>query len=329
MLAEQSATMTVRSLLRDSLPSRRTPPPVPTPRSHVERPRPPAPARAPAASAPAPDVPPLVDSGARTTVVVVEKRERETEPVKPTAPATPILPVEPVRSAGGYEVSAFGPPMPGAPVGPRPVRRHRWTIAIFATGAMLGMIAAAGGFYLALREVSPVAVPTPPVTAQAPPVTEPAPPVAEPTAPVAASTPPVAEPTASVTELGPPDTVTPSLGSPTFPGEPPVQEEPPATPRDTPEPTPRKKAPGTLRVQTTPWAWVTIGKQKQQTPGAEFSLAPGRYTVRLEFPTLGITEKKKVAIESRKTFTLNIDREVENIDKEVVEKPDKGEEEGE
>ena len=333
MLAEQSVTMTVRSLLRDAKPARRTPPPVLTPpvtppRSQVERPRPPVPPRAPA------PVPPLADSGARTTVVV-EKREREllevppgsrlavgtpaplaepvtqTEPVTPTAPATPILPVEPVMSAGGYEVRAFGAPSPGAPVGPQPARRLRWMIAIFAAAAMIGVVSAAA-FYLVVNKVSPVTA-QPPAVAMQPPAAATQPP-AETTQPPSET----AEPR-SVTAQPPPDTVAASGGEPTLPGEPPAKEDPSEAGGDTPteSTTPRKKARGTLRVQTTPWAWVTIGKQKRQTPTAEFKLAPGRYTVRLEFPTLGITEQKKVAIESRKTFTLNIDKEVETIDREV------------
>ncbi len=234
-------------------------------------------------------------------------------------------------TAGGYEVSPLVYPTAGAPAGPLPARRLRWVIAIFAAAAMVGVTSAAA-FYLVMNKVSPVVAPEPavaqasPATAEPPPVTTQAPAVATQAPPMTAEPPPVpVQP--------PPDTGSAGAGSSAIPGEPPAQEDSPATQGDTPtESTPaRKKARGTLRVQTTPWAWVTIGKQKRQTPGAEFKLAPGYYTVRLEFPTLGITEKKKVSIESRKTFTLNIDQEVEDLDKEVVEDPkevetpDKGE----
>jgi hypothetical protein len=73
-----------------------------------------------------------------------------------------------------------------------------------------------------------------------------------------------------------------------------------------------KKEPGFLRVHTTPWAWAMVGNEKQDTPAAKFKLAPGRYTVRLNFPTLGgVTETHQVTIESQKTFTLNINKEEE------------------
>ena len=72
-----------------------------------------------------------------------------------------------------------------------------------------------------------------------------------------------------------------------------------------------RKEPGFLRVRTTPWAWAIVGNDKQETPGAKFKLAPGHYTVRLNFPSLGVTETHHVTIESTRTFTLNINKEDE------------------
>ncbi len=328
MMTGQSVTMTMRSLLRDPTPARRsltTPPPVKTPPSHGPRPPAPAPGPAQAASAPTSNVPPILDSVARAAIMVTDARAREllevppisrlatgtpppitapvvpAEPVLSTAPARTVVATEPVMPAGKYTVSAAGSPMLGAPVGPQPARSRRSWIPMLAAAAVTGAISAAGFHFLA-GEVQPtVAAPTP----------------AAPTPTVAAPTPPATAPT-PVTAQTMPDTLTPGIVRPTFPDEPLVPENPPETPGETPdEPTTttRKKAPGTLRVQTTPWAWVTIGKQKQKTPDAEFTLAPGRYTVRLEFPTLGITETKKVAIESKKTFTLNIDNDEGTGDK--------------
>jgi tRNA A-37 threonylcarbamoyl transferase component Bud32 len=75
---------------------------------------------------------------------------------------------------------------------------------------------------------------------------------------------------------------------------------------------PGKRDVGYLRVHTTPWAKAMVGTEHQYTPAAKFRLAPGRYAVRLSFPTLGVTETHQVTIEATKTFTLNINKEDEN-----------------
>jgi serine/threonine protein kinase/outer membrane biosynthesis protein TonB len=84
-----------------------------------------------------------------------------------------------------------------------------------------------------------------------------------------------------------------------------------SAPAQTPARAASRKDPGFLRVHTTPWAWASVGNEKQETPGAKFKLSPGHYTVRLNFPTLGVTETHHVTIESTRTFTLNINKEDE------------------
>ncbi len=347
MMTGQPVTLMTRSLLRDPPPARGSPPAA----SYVElqRARSPEPARAPSVDA-AGEVPPIVDSGARTNILVIDELAREmlevppisrrpagtplppvqvsaaaasavpvapvapvapAVPAMPAAPAMPAMPAMPVASlaplmpAGAYRAS----PVPGGypithpqipQVAPPPVRGHRWTITILAVAALIGIISAVAS-QLAPDEGEPVAVAPAVGPEVAPPVT-----------------PPVTPPTPVTPPVTPPENVPTNTVQPTFPVAPPVTPpvtppvatpvRPPVTPPIT---RPPRREPGILRVRTTPTALVTVGTQKQKTPSAKFTLAPGRYTVRLEFPTLGITETKQVAIESGKTFTLNIDKEDE------------------
>ncbi len=59
----------------------------------------------------------------------------------------------------------------------------------------------------------------------------------------------------------------------------------------------RKTDPGILAVQAAPWAWVTVGNQKKETPD-KFYLAPGVYTVKFYNPENGVTKYEQVTIEA-------------------------------
>jgi hypothetical protein len=197
--------------------------------------------------------------------------------------------------AGAYLASATAYPMPLPQAAPPPARSHRRTIAVLAAAVLIGSISAvafqADSGDGALAPLAPQPAPLAPQLA--PPAPQPAPQPAPP-APPATST---VQPTFPVDPAPPKPAIAPVR--PTAPSpRPPTTRSP-------------RREPGVLRVRTTPWAWVTVGADKQKTPSAQFKLAPGRYTVRLEFPTLGITETKQVAIEPGKSFTINLDKSEE------------------
>ena len=274
------------------------------------------------------------------------------------APLPPFKYSEASVMPAGQDLASVvgGHTMTGYPVAAEPERSGRWTIAILAVAALIG-IGAAVAFQLepsagelAVSEASaddraPVAQPAlqpqsepaaaPPVVAAtdvkptfpaAAPQPEEAPP---PTAPPPTANRPAANPPAAVPPAGGDSKDAPSgkdvpdapdAGeSPRTPVRPPATERrpetggtgQPAVPVMAPARAPRKVEPGYLRVHTTPWAWAIVGNDKQDTPAARFKLAPGHYTVRLKFPTLGITETHHVTVESQKTFTLNINKEEE------------------
>jgi outer membrane biosynthesis protein TonB len=199
---------------------------------------------------------------------------------------------------------------------------------VLSLAALIGIVAAIA-FHLKPSddEAAPVATTptqpapeavTPPATPPAAPAdtTKPAPVAATEIQPTLPAEPPKAEPPkVEPTEVTPPPAAPDGKGKDT--GEP----RPPAAPiagevRRPVRPAPpvrvaRKEEPGILRVHTTPWSWVTVGNEKQATPAAKFKLAPGHYTVRLNFTTLGITETHHVTIEPTKTFTLNINKDEE------------------
>ncbi len=297
MMTVPPVTLMTRSLLRDSTPARRSPLPEPGRAAEAPRVLPAEPARAPAALDGGDPVPPIVDSGARTNILVIDELARELLEVPPlprrvaaTPPAparVPAVQAVPLMPAGAYRASATAYPMPLPQATPLPARGHRRTIAVLAVAALIGIISAVasqvdpGDGARAATEPAPAPDDRKDV---APPAPAPAPPVQDPI---------------------PPSPVQPTFPVDTAPPKPaitPVRPTPPPTTR------PPRRAPGVLRVRTTPWAWVTVGGERQKTPSAEFKLAPGRYTIRLEFPTLGITETKQVAIEPGRSFTINLDK---------------------
>jgi hypothetical protein len=61
----------------------------------------------------------------------------------------------------------------------------------------------------------------------------------------------------------------------------------------------RKVETGTLWVEASPWAWVTVGNQRKEAPD-RFYLAPGTYQVKFFNQDNGITKYQRVTIESGK-----------------------------
>ena len=351
-----------RSLLRDLTPARRPSAPAERPRSE---PRPAsyaegrselyaearsasyaegrsasyAEGRSELSSESADGVAPIVSSGARTNLLMVEEVAR----------AAAMLEIPPMFRADGAPMPAFrfpdaagpsahdlasvvgGHTMTGHQVASESGRSSRGTVAILGIAAMIG-IGAAVAFHLkpTATEAAPAAAaderradrrePLPPPTVTPPAATptvavQPTFPKPANPPPSTATPPPAPEPTAAIAPTPPPTAPTPPDPS----GKPAGTERPPgvaagrtlATPPPSPVRPAIRKEPGFLRVHTTPWAWAMVGNEKQDTPAAKFKLAPGRYTVRLNFPTLGITETHQVTIEPQKTFTLNINKEEE------------------
>jgi serine/threonine protein kinase len=200
---------------------------------------------------------------------------------------------------------------------------NRLTIAILAFATLIG-IGAALAFHLKPSgdDLSPVPV-TEPVAgleqgrlAAPPPSSSSSPSVAGEVKPTFPAEPAPREPAAQEPRPPDPPAAPPPAGEPP-PADPRRPVEAPVRPARTAPPAPpparaaSRQEPGILRVHTTPWAWATVGNDKQSTPAAKFRLPPGHYTVRLSFPTLGITETHHVTIESTRTFMLNINKEDE------------------
>jgi serine/threonine protein kinase len=61
---------------------------------------------------------------------------------------------------------------------------------------------------------------------------------------------------------------------------------------------------GILSVQAAPWAWVTVGNQRKETPD-KFYLPPGNYVVKFYNPELGITKFENVTIVAGKLERLD------------------------
>jgi hypothetical protein len=278
----------------------------------------------------------MVDELARAMLEVPPMFRADGTPLPAFKLAAPAM-----MPAGQDLAGVFGGhTMAGHPVAEQSARSSRWTIAILAIAALTG-IGAAVAFQLEPSAVELAATEPEGRPEERMAVMPPAPPPAnaaaaaagdvEPTSPTEPPTeevPPTQEPPPAETDAKEPTDAKASTDArePTPPVAPPVA--PPSRDPRKPAQTPRraalrasapasaparapKKEPGILRVHTTPWAWAIVGNERQDTPAAKFKLPPGHHTVRLNFPTLGITETHHVTIESTKTFTLNINKEDE------------------
>jgi serine/threonine-protein kinase len=187
----------------------------------------------------------------------------------------------------------------------RDVRSHRWTIAVFGIAALVGAIAAVA---ISLAPDDSEDNASDPVAAVAQPSPPPAPPpkrapIVEPILP---------PPTPTVESIAPPPAPEPAQPAPAKPTPTPATH---ARPRPA---VPAKRAStgdATLRVDTgTTWTIVSIpGQQSQETPGAAFHLAPGRYRVKLSNRELGVRHCS-VTLESGRVVTLRVEMDSKDED---------------
>jgi len=71
-------------------------------------------------------------------------------------------------------------------------------------------------------------------------------------------------------------------------------------------PTAAADKPGSLRITSTPWAYVTVdGRILGQVTPLTLELPPGEHSILLENPELGWSERATVTVEAGKTATLN------------------------
>jgi serine/threonine protein kinase len=239
-------------------------------------------------------------------------------------------------------------------------RGQRWTIAVLAAAAMIGVVAgvaiqisparaadpaptphvapllppAADDAEANAALVDPAAIvePAPHVVETAPPAIEAAPSVIEAAPPAIEAVPPAIEAAPDAQQLAPaheaaalpseaaalPTEATPPAPTAAAAIEPAAVPAPAAqaprrpasSARATERPSTRrvvrdkrKTDPGILSVQAAPWAWVTVGNQKKETPD-KFYLAPGAYTVKFYNPENGVTKYEQVVIEAGKLEKL-------------------------
>ena len=62
-----------------------------------------------------------------------------------------------------------------------------------------------------------------------------------------------------------------------------------------------------MRVSAYPWAYASVAGQRHETPFT-FKLPPGRYTVKLEYPTLNLVDTRPVVIESNRMSEVRVDK---------------------
>jgi len=228
---------------------------------------------------------------------------------------------------GGHTLTGHGGAVAVEP------RGQRWTIAVLAVAALIG-VGAAVAIQLTPERGEPTRVqavratmppdktgdqaPSTPEKTPAPPAHQVAP-VTPPQTPTIIDTPPTPTPAPTITDTPltpptitdtpPPDTAPAPPDAPKTSADPgadpkagdsrPGGKRPPAN-RDAN----RHKEPGTLSVQSVPWSWVTVNGQQKETPD-KFSLAPGTYTVTFFNEKNGLTKTERVTIESGKRLNLH------------------------
>ncbi|MGE5185533.1 MAG: serine/threonine-protein kinase [Acidobacteriota bacterium] len=186
-------------------------------------------------------------------------------------------------------------------------RNHKWTLAVFGSAALVGVIAAisislapddddasdtrdpmADALALVAKAMTPPPAPvvTPIVTAIVQPPAPPPPPAT--VAPEPPRLPPVAAPE-------PPPATRPSRGKLRAAAA--AAAKKPAT------------AEAILRVST-PEAWATVaisGQPHKDTPGAVFHLSPGKYSVKLTNSDIPSTKHCSVTLEAGRVVTLTVE----------------------
>lgn len=240
--------------------------------------------------------------------------ELPSTPAIPAAMLMAALPVPELASVHG------GATVTGAvPIDVRDTRTNRWAYGVLGVAALIGVIAAIGIQLAPSPEVAPVedrhvAMTATPIETAPAPAPAPAPvavaPAQEPTVPAA---PPPAQ-----TETAPTATVPAEVASASAPAEAEASDadgdhEPARTRVRKARNAPTAKraaaaADATLRVNTYDgtWAQVAVAGQHQYAPGAKFKLVPGRYTVRLKNPDLGLSRSCAIHIDSGEVMTLKV-----------------------
>jgi serine/threonine-protein kinase len=318
MITDRPVTIVTRSLLKELTPVRRGSSP------RVEGT--PVPTRD--------SIPPIPDSGARTTNAILAEdilRAAALMELPPMlrADGTPMPPFRLSNDAmlPGQDLASVhgGHTVDGTAHGVEAVEGRstmRWTIGVLAIAAVIGAIAAVA-IQMGPSKQTPASDTTadqllnPPMPAPTP-TPAPAPLIdPDPPKPVTVDTVKPEETTKPVDPAAKPvDTAETAKPVDTTDGPKPPDTTEVAPPAPTPNRSPTRapvavkkeaKEPGILRVgagEDQPWATVTIAGQKRQETPAKFSLQPGRYTVRLQNDDIGKGKTVQVVIESGKTVKI-------------------------
>jgi serine/threonine protein kinase len=185
----------------------------------------------------------------------------------------------------------------------RDVRSHRWTIAVFGIAALVGAIAAVA-ISLAPDDAEGRADDPVAKAPQPPPPPAPAPaPTFEPILP---------PPTPTVESIARPPAPEPAQPAPAKPTPTPAAH---ARPRPAVPAKRTLNGDATLRVDTgTTWTIVSIpGQPNQETPGAVFHLAAGRYRVKLANRELGVRHCS-VTVEAGRVAILTVEMDSKDED---------------
>ncbi|MEO8704727.1 MAG: serine/threonine-protein kinase [Kofleriaceae bacterium] len=325
MITDRPVTIATRSLLRELTPARRASSPSYS-RSQSD-------SQSQSASG---TPPPIFDepsaiapSGAQTKMIVTDDVMAAAAqwgvldlPANLRADGTPMPPFRmPDPSAAGQDLaSVIGGHTVTGHVASEPLERGnglKWVIGVLAMAAVVGAIAA----YLIAGRSKPPSETELAKTFENPAVKEPAP-LAELGKDLLSVKPPVAapvEPPAPPVEPPKPvvDTETAPVQAPVEPPKPVDGETAEVAPpveniSGVRRPVAPKKEPGILRVQSEPWAYVTIAGQKRVDTPYKFSLAPGRYIVKFQNDEIGKSVTKTVVVESGRTQTLAVSLEEDN-----------------
>jgi serine/threonine-protein kinase len=233
---------------------------------------------------------------------VLELIARGSAPIPVEAPPAELASVH-----GGNTFTGTGQ------VDARDVRPHKWTIGVLAAATIVGAIAA-----LAVQfgpDDSDVDAKDPVDIAMemvAPTLVEPAPePIVTPIPQPAPAQPTIAE----VAPPPPPPVVTAPAPAPT----PAPAPAPVAHAKARPSPAPKhtsSAADAVLKVRTPDAAWATVsipGQPHQETPGASFHLAPGKYRISLKNDQDGVRHCN-VTVEAGRVVTLSVDMQSKGED---------------
>ncbi len=244
----------------------------------------------------------------RPVTIMTRSLISQSQPTAETAPAT-ALSAEPPSAPAWLSVHAAATLAATPALEVRAARRTgRWAIAVVGAATLIGVVAAvaiqlAPSPQLAQADDLRVAIAAPPSE------TAPAEAVAPTTSEATAPLPTIPVPAQSAPADSPSARAEPAVAEPAE--RVPDAERAPSPRKARSAPPPRRAAPvasATLRVNTYEgtWARVAVAGQRQYAPGAKFKLAPGRYTVRLDNPDLGLSQRCPVHIDAGEDMTLRV-----------------------